>query len=97
MRCKGSIEATNQFHSLACGPCPVVYSYSKCQHGSVDAHFYGISSSVIESKFVIDVHDPIIRNYFLDKLAMRFKNFRHQLKKEFEQYPIVEEAKRNPP
>ncbi|KAH9684342.1 DUF4216 domain-containing protein [Citrus sinensis] len=51
----------------------------------------------IASKFVIDVHNPIIRNYLLDKLATRFKNFRHQLKKEFEQYPTVEEAKRNPP
>lgn len=51
----------------------------------------------IASKFVIDVYNPIIRNYLLDKLATRFKNFRHQLKKEFEQYPTVEEAKRNPP
>ena len=64
---------------MACGPCPVVYSYSKCnvnevwyhvhthdknlktqnsgvmipgQHGSVDAHFYGISSSVIEVNYI---------------------------------------------
>ncbi|KAK9195353.1 hypothetical protein WN943_003474 [Citrus x changshan-huyou] len=27
---------------------------------------------------------------------MRFKNFHHQLKKEFEEYPTLEEAKRNP-
>ncbi|KAK9187691.1 hypothetical protein WN944_019089 [Citrus x changshan-huyou] len=49
------------------------------------------------SKFVIDVHNPIIRNYLLDKLATRFKHFHHQLKKEFEQYFTVEEAKQNPP
>ena len=58
----------------------------------------GISSLfTLQSKFVIDVYNPIIRNYLLDKLAMRFENFHHQLKKEFEQYPTVEEAKRNPP
>lgn len=38
MRCKGSIEATDQFYSLACGPYPVVYSYSGCNVNGVRYH-----------------------------------------------------------
>lgn len=36
--CKGSIESTDQFYSLACGPYLVVYSYSGCNVNGVQYH-----------------------------------------------------------